>query len=335
MKRGKMTVKTNLLENISEYIKENNDYLIIGHIDPDGDAIGSIMAFKFLLDRLGKNSLLLLHSDIIKEYDILFNYLDKDEYYIPGNSIDFDKLSNYKNAVVLDTATAERLGNYKKILNTHYIINIDHHHDNTKYGNLNYINSKDPAVGKIIFDIAKLFNLKPDGKLGTAIALAVLADTGSLKYPNSNSDTFRLIADLKELDIDVVEINRFLQSYPSLEYLKMLAKGLKNIKMSKDKKVAWLTLSKEEINELDIDEKDIKNLVNYPKDIRGVEVGISFVERKTDFVDISFRSHSYVDVSKIAHKFNGGGHPRASGTKVHGDFNQVVKDVISEVKLNV
>jgi phosphoesterase RecJ-like protein len=335
MKRGKITVKTNLLENISEYIKENNDYLIIGHIDPDGDAIGSIMAFKFLLDRLGKNSLLLLHSDIIKEYDILFNYLDKDEYYIPENSIDFDKLSNYKNTVVLDTATAERLGNYKRIINTHYIINIDHNHDNTKYGNINYINSEDPAVGKIIFDIAKLFNQKPNGKLGTAIALAVLADTGSLKYPSSNSDTFRLIADLKELDIDVVEINRFLQSYPSLEYLIMLAKGLKNIKMSKDKKVAWLSLSKKEINELDIDEKDIKNLVNYPKDIKGVEVGISFVERKIDFVDISFRSHSYVDVSRIAHKFDGGGHPRASGAKIHGDFNKVVKDVISEVKLNV
>ncbi|MGM0444971.1 MAG: DHH family phosphoesterase [Bacillota bacterium] len=335
MKRGKMTVKTNRLENISEYIKENNDYLIIGHIDPDGDAVGSIMAFKFLLDRLGKNSLLLLHSDILKEYDILFNYLNQDEYYIPDNSIDFDKLANYENAFVLDTATAERLGNYKKILNTHYVINIDHHHDNTKYGNLNYINSQDPAVGKIIFDIAKLLKVKPDGKLGTAVALAVLADTGSLKYPNSNAATFRLIADLKELGVDVVEINKFLQSYPSLEYLKMLAKGLRNIKMSEGRKIAWLTLSKTEINKLDIDEKEINNLVNYPRDIRGVEVGISFVERKTDFVDISFRSHNYVDVSKIAHKFGGGGHPRASGAKVEGDFKKVIKDVISEVKLNV
>lgn len=328
-------MKTNPLEKISEYIEENNDYLIIGHIDPDADAIGSIMAFKFLLDRLGKNSLLLLHSDIINNYDILFKYLDKDEYYIPENSIDFDKLSEYKNAVVLDTATADRLGSYKKIIKSHHIINIDHHHDNTKYGNFNYINSQDPAVGKIIFDIAKLFNLKPDGKLGTAIALAVLGDTGSLKYPNTDSETFRLIADLKELGIDVVEINRFLQSYPSLEYLKMLSKGLENIKMSDDKKIAWLTLSKAEIKKMDIDEKDINNLVNYPKDIRGVEVGISFVERKKDFVDISFRSHKYIDVSKIAHKFDGGGHPRASGAKVYGKLNEVVNDVISEVKLNV
>ena len=325
----------NQLKEIYEYIKENNDYLIIGHIDPDGDAVGSIMAYKFLLDRIGKNSLLLLHSDITYEYDILFNYLDDDEYYIPINNIDFDRINKYKNAIVLDTATVDRLGDYKNIINTHYVINIDHHYDNTKYGHLNYINSNDPAVGKIVFDIAKLLNLKPDGKLGTAIALAVLADTGSLKYPNSNSDTFRLIADLKELGVNIVEINRFLQSYPSLEYLKMLAMSLKNVKMSEDQKIAWLTLSKKEINELKIDEKEINNLVNYPRDIRGVEVGLSFVERKKDFVDISFRSHNYVDVSKIAHKFGGGGHPRASGTKVEGDLNKIINDVIAEVKSHV
>ena len=72
----------NQLKAISEYTKENNDYLIIGHIDPDGDAVGSIMAYKFLLDKLGKNSLLLLHSDITEEYNILFNYLTDEEYYI-------------------------------------------------------------------------------------------------------------------------------------------------------------------------------------------------------------------------------------------------------------
>ena len=327
-----MKVKNNQLKTISDYIQENNDYLIIGHIDPDGDAVGSIMAYKFLLDRLGKNSLLLLHSDITEEYNILFNYLTDEEYYIYEKNINNEKLDKYENAIVLDTATVDRLGDYKNIINTHYVINIDHHYDNTKYGNLNYINSNDPAVGKIVFDIAKSLNLKPDGKLGTAIALAVLADTGSLKYPNSNSDTFRLIADLKELGVDIVEINRFLQSYPSLNYLKMLSKGLKNIKMSEDKKIAWLSLSKKEIDELNIDEKDIKNLVNYPRDIRGVEVGISFVERKKDFVDISLRSHNYVDVSKTAHKFGGGGHPRAYSEKVEGNFKKVIKDVISEVK---
>ncbi|HMA58963.1 MAG TPA: bifunctional oligoribonuclease/PAP phosphatase NrnA [Halanaerobiales bacterium] len=329
-----MVKKNNSLQEIVEYIKENDDYLIIGHIDPDGDAIGSIMAFKFLLNHLNKNSLLLLHSDLTKEYDILFKYLNSDEYYIfnKGNE---EQLKEYNKVIALDSANIERLGDYKPIIENKQIVNIDHHYDNSRFGDLNYVNPDESAVGKIIYDMVDLLDIEITEDLGTAMALAVLADTGSLKYPNSDPASFRMMASLKEEGIDIVKINRFLQSFSSLKYLKLLSEALANIKTAKQGKIAWLVVNNHTIKSIGIDEKEINNLVNYPRDIRGVEVGISFVETKKDFIDISFRSLNYVDVSKIAHKFNGGGHPRAAGTKIKGALEQTVRAVLDEVKKNV
>jgi len=329
-----MVKKNNSLQEIVEYIKENDDYLIIGHIDPDGDAIGSIMAFKFLLNHLNKNSLLLLHSDLTKEYDILFKYLNSDEYYIfnKGNE---EQLKEFNKIIALDSANIERLGDYKPIIENYQIVNIDHHYDNSRFGDFNYVNPDESAVGKIIYDMVDLLDIEITEDIGTAMALAVLADTGSLKYPNSDPNSFRMIASLKEEGIDIVEINRFLQSFSSLKYLKLLSEALANIKTAKKGKIAWLVVNNQVIKSIGIDEKEINNLVNYPRDIRGVEVGISFVETKKDFIDISFRSLNYVDVSKIAHKFNGGGHPRAAGTKIEGDLEQTVRAVLDEVKKNV
>ncbi|MFO7814832.1 MAG: bifunctional oligoribonuclease/PAP phosphatase NrnA [Halanaerobiales bacterium] len=328
-------MKNNSLKEIADYIRNNDNYLIIGHIDPDGDALGSTMAFKFLLDSLGKNSLILFHSDLREEYEILFKYLIPEDYFIYQDAEKMSQLKKYKRAIVLDSANIERLGNFQELIQACYKINIDHHYDNSKFGNLNYINSDQSAVGKIIYDLTKIMSVDISEHLGTAIALAVLADTGFLKYPNSDPASFRLIANLKEKGIDIVEINRFLQSFSSINYLKLLAKGLANIKLDKSGKIAWLVLSYSELKEVEIDDQEVKNLVNYPRDIRGVEVGISFVEKGKNFIDISFRSLNYVDVSEIAHKFKGGGHPRASGTKVEGKLNDVVNEVITEVKKNV
>jgi len=335
MKRGKTKVKNNSLSEISNYIKDNDDYLIIGHIDPDGDAVGSIMAYKFLLNSLNKSAKILLHSDISSKYKMLFKYIKNNDYYVCTTNSNLNKLDDFSNVIVLDTANLERLGQYKKYLTKKYIINIDHHQDNSRFGNLNYVNAENSAVGMIIYKQLQFLNIDIKKELGTAIALAVLADTGSLKYPNSDPDSFRLIADLKEKGIDIVEINRFLGSYPSVKYLKMLSEALHNIKVDKTDRIAWLVLSNQEIKNIKINIEEINNLVNYPRDIRGIEVGISFIEKKQGLIDISFRSHSYLDVSKIAHKFGGGGHPRAAGTKVEGSLNKVIKDVLDEVKRNV
>ncbi|MCF8008440.1 MAG: bifunctional oligoribonuclease/PAP phosphatase NrnA [Halanaerobiales bacterium] len=328
-----MKLKNNSLQVISDFIKNNDNFLIIGHIDPDGDAVGSIMAFKFVLDQLNKKSLLLLHSDISKEYRLLFKYLNKNSYLIYNKNLEIEKiLSEYKNVVVLDTANLERLGKWKSFIKKFNILNIDHHYDNPKFGLINYVNPDISAVGEILYNLFLLNNIKIDKKIGMAVALAVLADTGSLKYSNSNSDTFRLIADLKDKGIDIVKINRFLESFPSLEYLKLLGNALANIEIDELGKVAWLSLTKNEIEKSEINIEQINNLVNYPRDIKGIEVGISFIEKEKDFIDISFRSHNYLDVSKVAQKFNGGGHPRASGAKIKGKLNQVVLDVLKEVK---
>lgn len=326
-------MKNNSLQEISDFIKKNDNYIIIGHIDPDGDAVGSIMAFKFVLDQLNKKSLLLLHSDISKEYQLIFEFINKESYLIYNNNLEIESiLSEYSNAVVLDTANLERLGEWKSFIKKLNIINIDHHHDNPKFGDINYVNPNNSAVGEIIYIFSLLNNIKIDKRIGTAVALAVLADTGSLKYSNSDPDTFRLIADLKEKGIDIVKVNRFLASFPSLEYLKLLAKALANIKIDQLGKVAWLSLTKNEIERSKINIEQINNLVNYPRDIKGVEVGISFIEKKKNYIDISFRSHKYLDVSKVAQKFDGGGHPRASGAKIKGKLDQVIIDVLKEVK---
>lgn len=320
--------KKSKLNDIAALIVENNYFIIMGHIDPDGDCLGSSFALKWLLDKLDKNALVLLEEELDNRYDFL--QISKDDY---GLLSRFSSVFNENKVIVfaLDAGDLARLGDRQRIARERFIVNIDHHEDNPEYGDLNYVNPNMAATGEIIYQLSKQLQSPLDLKIARALATAIIADTGSFKYQNTRSEVFKVMSSLMDYGIDIYEINRAIFASYSYQSLKLRGKALSSLNLSKNKKVAWLKLDLASIENLGAEISDSSGLVNYARDVKGVEVGISFVEIARDKIKVGFRSNNYCPVNEVAALFGGGGHPRAAGCLIEKGIDQTITMVLDKV----
>jgi len=314
------------LNSIGELIQERDNFILMGHIDFDADCIGSLFGFKWILDKMNKNSLILL-NDKVDEYN--FISIDNEDYQIFDEFI-FENKLNY-NIIALDSGDADRLAQGKNYLDSFPVFNIDHHEDNTLFGDYNYVNPDKAAAALIVYELANILQINIDIKIGEALLMGIIGDTGSFRYSNTDTDVLEITTELMKKGVDLYKINRMLYSRNS--YKSVLFKGLalSTIKKSENGKIAWITASREIFAKAGIEEIDSMDIVNYARDINNVEVGISFTE-KDDEIKVSFRSNEYCKVNEIASKYSGGGHPRAAGCSIKGDLDDVKEMVLDEVQ---
>ncbi|MFW6381269.1 MAG: DHH family phosphoesterase, partial [Bacillota bacterium] len=290
----------NSLAEVAAEIKNRDKFLIIGHVDPDGDCIGSMFACYRILKSLGKQGLMLFPRGVTDDFNFLLEELESPEAYQSVEGFGPEDARSYRNWIALDAGSRQRLALEFEIPGTGYLFNIDHHPDNTGYGDLNYIDDNRAAVGEIIYELAQRLEIELDPDLGTAIATAIIADTGAFRYQNITPRIFRLIARLMDIGVDVYQINRFLFGNNPYEKIKLKGMALSTLELSQNGRVAWLKADRSMMNSLGIDHQFASGLVNYARDIQGVEVGISFTEVDTGETKVSFRSNEYVPVNQLA-----------------------------------
>ncbi|ACL69543.1 DHH family phosphoesterase [Halothermothrix orenii] len=318
------------LTTVIEAIKKSDNYLIVGHVDPDGDCIGSMFALKWGLERLQKKALVLLTEPLDKIYDYL--NISRDDYLIQDED-DIQGLSwSNPNIISLDTGSKERLGNNKDLVDDYYTINIDHHIDNTLYGDLNYVDKDSAATGEIVYQILEKLGIKVEKKIGTAIITALVGDTGGFSYQNTKPEILRLTSDLMESGVDLYTVNRALFASYSFESLKLKGMVFSKARRTFDGRISYFVLTQEMINKSGASFKDTSGLVNFARDIKGVEVGILFQEKSDNEIKVNFRSNNYCPVNEIAAEFGGGGHPRAAGCTINNTLGNAIKMVLKKVK---
>ncbi len=315
------------LEKIADIIKTKDNYFILGHIEPDGDCIGSMVALKEIIKNYDKNYQLIFYEKPEEKY----NFLLKDDYNI-FSQMNFNKedLSDI-NLIALDAGDRERLGEIIKI-KKNILINIDHHKNNPLYARYNYVEPAAAAVGEILYELVENLKIEINYELGTAIAAAIIYDTGFLKYQNTSAKILRLIADLMDKGIDLYRINNHLFASNSYNIMKLKGKALSTLKTDPTGKIAWLYIDKDMLSETNCSQRDVSGFVNYARDIKNVEVGICFTETIEGKTKVSFRSKEYIEVNKIAEMFAGGGHPRAAGCTLKKGLNKTIKIILQEVK---
>ncbi len=316
----------NSLESIAEEIKKRDDFILLGHENFDEDCIASLFSLKWILDNLGKKSIILLDEEI-DEYNFL-DIVDSD--YSLFDNFELNKSKEY-NIIAVDSGDEDRLKQGKDLLSSFPVFNLDHHEDNTLYGDYNYVNANKAAAAMIIFELAEILNIKINNKIGECILMGIIGDTGAFRYSNTSSEVLELTAKLMKQGVDLYKINRMIYSRNSYETVLFKGLALSTIKLSENGKIAWIEAKKEFFEKAGLDKIDSQNIVNYARDIKGVEVGISFTE-KNDEIKVSFRSNEYCKVNEIAAKFSGGGHPRAAGCTIKDNLNSVEKKVLKEVK---
>ncbi|MGI6491695.1 MAG: bifunctional oligoribonuclease/PAP phosphatase NrnA [Peptococcaceae bacterium] len=312
------------LQDIGAAIKNAESILICGHIMPDGDCLGSVLALGLSLEAMGKKVIMASPDPVPALYDFL-----------PGVSrfhIGEPPVDDFETIIILDCSVPQRLGKgYQELLALDYvIINIDHHFGPGLGKGYNYIDTSAAAVGEIVFDLLRLMQVDISVEAGINLFTAIVTDTGSFRYDNVNSATHQRAAELLALGVPGAKIYLALYDENPLVSLFILREALHTLTLSPDGKIAWMTVTLEMFEKTGARGEHTENLVNYCKSIRGVEIAILFREISEGAYKISLRSKHQVDVNKLANKFGGGGHVRAAGCTMTGNLTEVQESLVKE-----
>ncbi len=315
------SIKEQLIS-VEEFIKLNDDFLIVSHVHPDGDTISSSLAMGYILNHFGK-SFEIVNQDPIPEK---FNYLKM--YSKIMRITDINK--KYTNIITVDIADIDRAGKINGILNKDIsILNIDHHFTNEGFGKVNLIMPSAASTTEVIYYLVNKMNITFDKELATYIYTGLLTDTGGFRYSNTTSNVMRIAAEMLDYDISPGYIAEITLEMMTKEFLEILKKALANIEFEGDNMIAWTILSYCDV--LNSNE-DTEGIVSYTRNIEGVEVGIFIKEICQNEFKVSLRGKSYIDVASIAKIFGGGGHIKAAGFSYKGSLEELKDKLLFEIK---
>jgi len=310
-----------ILKKVASIFQSKDNFLIIGHARPDGDCVGSQTALYLLLKNMGKNVYMLNYGPILAHYQFV-PAVDEMKPYIPENvKIDY--------SIFVDCGDLERVTD--NFQHTGYIINIDHHLTNVRYGDLNYIDKSVSSVGELIYNISKELNQKITPEIATCIYLSVMADTGSFKFSNTTPRVFRISAELQEAGADVSYVAQEFWENVSKKSIKIKSYTLDNLNFMYDDMVCWVEFPKQIYDELELEFEEPEDLANMLRSIRGVELSIVFREKNVNDIRVGFRSKAKINVSKVAENIGGGGHRRAAGATIRTSLEEAKEIVFNEL----
>ena len=304
------------MNNIIDLIKESDSILLMTHEQPDGDAIGSVMAFYYLLKDMNKTV-----DKLLLEVPHSFNYLAS-----INNNVDRD---NYDLGVILDCSSKERIGQgNNEIDKCKKTIVIDHHISNTYYGDINHVEVNTSSCCQIIYYLFKSWKIKFTKEIAEVLILGMLTDTSGFANDNVDKKTFMMVAELLDAGVDFHKIYYNILSKKNKAQYLLTKLVFSRLELICDGKIAFSYITKKDLDDVCALNGDHEGLVDIGRNIEGVEVSI-FV-REDDGFRVSFRSNGNVLVNNIAAKFGGGGHSMAAGAKINSNFEETKKMLIDE-----
>jgi len=317
-------------EQIGEVLKNHQSFVLLSHVRPDGDAIGSQLALGFSLMAMGK-SVRMINDDGLPDNLTFLPGAEKIET-PPADPFDVEV------AIALDTATKPRLGeaSLHAASKAKIWINIDHHISNPKYGDLNLIDSTSPATGQILYELITALDMPIPEETRDAIYVAVSTDTGSFQYPSTTARTYDLGAALIRRGLNVGEINS--RTYDNHPYrrVELMRALLNTLELSEDGLVANWQMFDRTRAELDLRPEDSEGLIDIIRAIRGVLLAVFFEELPDGKIRVSMRSKDRrLDVCQIALQFGGGGHALAAGIRMPGPIAEAKSRVLAAIRARI
>ncbi len=315
-----------LCPQIAEILRRENNFLVLTHYRPDGDAIGSQLALVLLLKDLGKTVEAWNDDEVPAKFKFLpgANLITKP----PAEPKTFDVV------ISIDASNWARVGTAaQKIASKKHFINIDHHVSNDKFAEINWIVTESPASGQIAFDLIKRGGFKLTPEIAQSLFAAISTDTGSFMFGNTSADCLRAAAELVETGIDVADLTRHVyESYPYAR-LRLLQLALAGLKLSDNNRTSFFWLTKDMFTATGAKREDTEGLIDFGRSIEGVIIAVLFEEMdEPGKIRISLRSkHPKLDVNTIAMQFGGGGHKEAAGARITGTREQVEAKVLAVV----
>jgi phosphoesterase RecJ-like protein len=295
-------------EALLEEIRNGNRFLIVSHINPDGDAIGSALGLARILKRLGKGALVWNLDEIPKIYRRLVGservHIGQEE--PKGFPQAFDR------AVILECPTLDRTGLAEQ-LDSMTLLNIDHHLGNEHYGIVNWVDTGAPSLGEMIHRLAGGLMVDLDPDTATALYLTLVTDTGSFRFANSTAKAFKAAAALVSDGARPDQVAEWLYESQPESGIRLLGQMLHSLEVHSDGRVATVLVTQEMFDRAGATRSDTEGLIDHPRSIAGVQA-VALLRQVDDHgYKVSLRSRGEVNVEKIARRYGGGGHRNASG----------------------
>jgi len=298
-------------KDILNTIKAAQSILITSHKNPDGDSIGSQLALARLLRIMGKDVFIINHDVIPARYTFL-----PDTEFIK-NINDSQNNHHFDLAIVLECPDLKRTGDaVKKIGDDTELINIDHHPDNTDFGDIILIDTKAAAVGEILVELFLEWDQKIDSDMATQLYTAILTDTGRFRFESTTKRTMEIAGKLIEAGANSREICDNIYFSLSESILRLTGKVFSRLRVFENGKICMISIDRKLLRENDVSMADTEGMAEFTLYLNGTVVGALLREVDDNVTKVSLRSRDKIDVCRLAHKYDGGGHINASGCKI-------------------
>ncbi len=299
------------------FLQAYNDFLLIAHVAPDGDTLGSCLALQRLLHQLGKQARVISDDPVPHPCTFLPGVNDV----LPGNAA-VDAAAY----VAVDCADADRAGSPWKRAGEKPTLCIDHHITNPGFAQVNYVEDCS-ATGELICLLYEAFAQPISREAGVCLYTAIATDTGNFAYSSVTARTFTLMGKIMESGFDLPECNRLLYRNQRLQKLRMTARTVENARLYRKEQVIVGTLSKEEMEAVDGLKSDAEGIIDILRDVETVVVACFLREEGENEVKMSLRSKAKVDCAALSKAYGGGGHVRAAGATLHMTLREAEEQV--------
>jgi len=304
---------------IGEKFKIAQEILIVTHLRPDGDAIGSLLGLGLSLQKVGKS----VQMVSIDGVPASFRHLSG------SDKISKQGIGNFDLVVVVDCSDLDRVGDALNGFGPPQI-NIDHHITNLRFAGLNLVETEAAATAEIIAQGLSIWGLPLSIEISDALLTGLLADTIGFRTSSVNGRVLRIAAELVDTGSNLSNLYRHTLLQKSINAVRYWGAGLVNLKFEKG--IVWTTLTLEDRKAAEYPGRDDADLINLLSYLNDVEVAIILIEQSENAVKVSWRAQNGKDVSRVAEQFGGGGHRAAAGAEIVGSLSDVQVRVLNATR---
>ncbi|HEX7244968.1 MAG TPA: bifunctional oligoribonuclease/PAP phosphatase NrnA [Solirubrobacterales bacterium] len=313
---------------VAAVLRERDRFLLTAHEGPDGDALGSLLGMHHLLGQLGKDSVMFLAA---KEFPLPIEYrflpLEEVFHEAPADMAD-------RTIVFLDCGNIDRMPVEFLTDGDNFRINVDHHHDNTLFGDLNLLDTGASSTAEIVYELAIALGAEITAEIASALYVGLVTDTGKFMYENTNARTHRVAAELIDAGVDVDDTYRRLYEHVPVEKLRLLSRALEGVKRYCQERLVVAYITEADYRATGAGEEMTEGIIDHLRAIEGTLVAAlvrDLGDRGRAARKVSLRSSGgEVDVSAIARKHGGGGHKRAAGFSTDLELDELVSLLCEE-----
>lgn len=311
-----------ILEELNRFIQQTKSVLIVAHIDPDGDSLGSLLAMTSFLKEMGKDVYPIITDEIPQKYSFLKGIDEIPDKY-DENELKIDT------AILLECPNQNRInGPAKYILDNCKIINIDHHRDNKIKGDFNWVDSSKSSVGEMLYEYFEYIDFQLSKEIAEYLYVAILTDTGRFRFTSTSSRTLQVASRLIDFGADPRKITDMIYYEMEPAAVVLTGKVLNSVEYMYDNKLCIMTLNRKMVADSGSKKSDAEGLVDFTMFGKGVKIGVFLKEVNDHQTKVSFRSKNDLDVAEIASQYGGGGHKNAAGCSIDLSLSETKEKLI-------